>query len=140
MKNNFLYFQKRANYIINLFLIVSFLYFWNSSRLNSQETDKKNEILDVNSEESTETFEEVDALPKKAKESAEKKQSLEELLAVPFNQIKSDEEAKADLLGEKPDSQNNTVRKDGDVKLPPPPEQRKVERKEALFFLWKQAN
>ena len=128
MKNNFLYFQKRANYIINLFFIVSFLYFWHSSKLNSQETDKKNEIIDVNSEESRETFEEVDSLPKKAKESAEKKQSLEELLAVPFNQIKSDEEAKADLLGEKNDSQNNTVRKDGDVKLPPPPEQRKVER------------
>ena len=32
----------------------------------------------------------IDNLPKKVEESAEKKQSLEELLAVPFNQIKSD--------------------------------------------------
>ena len=127
MQKLFFYFLKAANYIPNLVFFASFLYFCQSSKLNSQEISKKKEIVDVNSEESSENFQEAD-LAEKAKESAEKKQTLEELLAVPFNQIKSDEEAKSDLLDNKNDTKNNTLRRDGDVKLPPPPEQRKVER------------
>ena len=63
---------------------------------------------------------------KKASESAEKKQTLEELLAVPFKLIKEekDEELALDEVNKDNKSKNNK----GEVKLPPPPEQRKVER------------
>ena len=63
---------------------------------------------------------------KKAAESAEKKQTLEELLAVPFKLIKEekDEELALDEVNKDNKSKNNK----GEVKLPPPPEQRKVER------------
>ena len=49
-------------------------------------------------------------------------------MKVPFNQIKMEEEAELGLSGENSESEKKSFSKDGDVKLPPPPEQRKVER------------
>ena len=69
-----------------------------------------------------------DPSPEKAAEAAEKKQTLEELLAVPFNQIKQEQEEELGLSGDGSESDKKSKSKDGDVKLPPPPEQRKVER------------
>ena len=68
-----------------------------------------------------------DPSPEKAAASAEKKKSLEELLAVPFNQIKKEQEEEA-LTGDGNGSEGQSTAKKGDVRLPPPPEQRKVER------------
>ena len=68
-----------------------------------------------------------DPSPEKAAASAEKKKSLEELLAVPFNQIKKEQEEEA-LTGDRSGSEGQSTAKKGDVRLPPPPEQRKVER------------
>ena len=68
-----------------------------------------------------------DPSPEKAQEAAEKKQSLEELLAVPFNQLK--EEQALGLGSSEAESSDNVSKRDnGEVKLPPPPQQRKVER------------
>ena len=77
---------------------------------------------------STEESQVEDPSPEKAEEAAEKRQTLEELLAVPFNQIKEEQEEDLGLSaeGQTPDNQNRSS--DGEVKLPPPPEQRKVER------------
>jgi len=63
---------------------------------------------------------------KKAAESAEKKQTLEELLAVPFKLIK--EEKDEELALDEGNKDNKSKNNKGEVKLPPPPEQRKVER------------
>ena len=63
----------------------------------------------------------------RAQEAAEKKQTLEELLAVPFNQIKEDQDL--ELGFSDAESQDNVSKKnEGEVKLPPPPQQRRVER------------
>jgi tetratricopeptide (TPR) repeat protein len=67
-----------------------------------------------------------DPSPEKAEEAAEKKQSLEELLAVPFKLIKEEEEEDLGQGGKNKD--NRSKSNNGEVKLPPPPEQRKVER------------
>ena len=67
-----------------------------------------------------------DPSPEKAEEEAEKKQSLEELLAVPFKLIKEEEEEDLGQGGKNKD--NRSKSNNGEVKLPPPPEQRKVER------------
>ncbi|MBT3214938.1 MAG: primosomal protein [Deltaproteobacteria bacterium] len=70
-----------------------------------------------------------DPSPEKAEESAEKKQTLEELLAVPFNQIKKEQdEEESALSGDGSVAEKLSGSKRGDVKLPPPPEQRRVER------------
>ena len=70
-----------------------------------------------------------DPSPEKVAESAEKKQTLEELLAVPFNQIKKEqEEEESALSGDGSVAEKLSGSKRGDVKLPPPPEQRRVER------------
>ena len=68
-----------------------------------------------------------DPSPEIAAASAEKKKSLEELLAVPFNQLKKEKEEE-DLTENGSASADKNASKKGDVKLPPPPEQRKVER------------
>jgi tetratricopeptide (TPR) repeat protein len=68
-----------------------------------------------------------DPSPVKGAASAEKKKSLEELLAVPFNQIKKEQEEEA-LTGDGNVSEGQSTAKKGDVRLPAPPEQRKVER------------
>ena len=114
-------------------LIICVLCFWQLEKLNGQGIAEDKKTIDGSSaqkeSESKEEIEEmVDASPEKAADSAEKKQTLEELLAVPFNQIKLDEEAELGLSDEENLSDEQVVRKDGDVKLPPPPEQRKVER------------
>ena len=67
-----------------------------------------------------------DPSPEKAEEAAEKKQSLEELLAVPFKLIKEEEDEDLGQGGKNKD--NRSKSNNGEVKLPPPPEQRKVER------------
>jgi hypothetical protein len=70
-----------------------------------------------------------DPSPEKVAESAEKKQTLEELLAVPFNQIKKEQdEEESALSGDGSVAEKLSGSKRGDVKLPPPPEQRRVER------------
>lgn len=70
-----------------------------------------------------------DPSPEKAEESAEKKQTLEELLSVPFNQTKKEqEEEESALSGDGSVAEKLSGSKRGDVKLPPPPEQRRVER------------
>ena len=98
-------------------LIICLLMFCNGASAVAQEANV-----------STDESRVEDPSPEKAEEAAEKRQTLEELLAVPFNQIK--EEQEEDLVlsaeGETPDNQNRSS--DGEVKLPPPPEQRKVER------------
>ena len=68
-----------------------------------------------------------DPSPEKAEEAAEKKQSLEELLAVPFKLIKEEEDDE-DLGQGGKNKDNRSKSNNGEVKLPPPPEQRKVER------------
>ena len=77
---------------------------------------------------STDESQVEDPSPEKAEEAAEKRQTLEELLAVPFDQIKEEQEGELGLSAdeETPDNQNRSS--EGEVKLPPPPEQRKVER------------
>jgi len=110
MKKNFF---SGTSVTIYTFLLIFPLYFWFQGKTYGQENPEKEEI--------------VDASPERAAESAEKKQSLEELLAVPFNQIKSEKEAELEADGNA-DPDKKIIRKDGDVKLPPPPEQRKVER------------
>ena len=67
-----------------------------------------------------------DPSPEKAEEAAEKKQSLEELLSVPFKLIKEEEDE--DLGQDVKNRDNKSKSNKGEVKLPPPPEQRKVER------------
>ena len=67
-----------------------------------------------------------DPSPEKAEEAAEKKQSLEELLAVPFKLIKEDQDEDLGQGGK--NKYNKSKSNNGEVKLPPPPEQRKVER------------
>ena len=67
-----------------------------------------------------------DPSPEKAEEAAEKKQSLEELLAVPFKLIKEEEDEDLGQGGKDEDYKSKSSK--GEVKLPPPPEQRKVER------------
>ena len=98
-------------------LIICLLMFCNGASAVAQEANV-----------STDESQVEDPSPEKAEEAAEKRQTLEELLAVPFDQIKEEQEKELGLStdGETPDKQSS--RSDGEVKLPPPPEQRKVER------------
>jgi hypothetical protein len=96
-------------------LIICFLTFYFGENASAQETsDGKDESQVENPS------------PEKAEEAAEKKQSLEELLAVPFKLIKEEEDEDLGQDGEKKDNKSKSNK--GEVKLPPPPEQRKVER------------
>ncbi len=97
-------------------LIICFLTFYFGENASAQETS------DVKDESQVE-----DPSPEKAEEAAEKKQSLEELLAVPFKLIKEEEEDE-DLGQDGKNKDNKSKSNKGEVKLPPPPEQRKVER------------
>ena len=96
-------------------LIICFLTFYFGENASAQETS------DVKDESQVE-----DPSPEKAEEAAEKKQSLEELLSVPFKLIKEEEDEDLGQDGEKKDNKSKSNK--GEVKLPPPPEQRKVER------------
>ena len=98
-------------------LIICLLMFCNGASAVAQEANVSRDESQVE-----------DPSPEKAEEAAEKRQTLEELLAVPFDQIKEEQEEDLELTTdeETPDNQNRSS--DGEVKLPPPPEQRKVER------------
>ena len=96
-------------------LIICFLTFYFAENASAQETS------DVKDESQVEN-----PSPEKAEEAAEKKQSLEELLAVPFKLIKEEKDEDLGKDGKKKDNKSKSNK--GEVKLPPPPEQRKVER------------
>ena len=96
-------------------LIICFLTFYFGENASAQETSDSKDESQVE-----------DPSPEKAEEAAEKKQSLEELLAVPFKLIKEEED---EDLGQGGNNKDNISKSNnGEVKLPPPPEQRKVER------------
>ena len=96
-------------------LIICFLTFYFGENASAQETSDGKDESQVE-----------DPSPEKAEEAAEKKQSLEELLAVPFKLIKEEKDEDLGQGGEKKDNKSKSNK--GEVKLPPPPEQRKVER------------
>jgi len=96
-------------------LIICFLTFYFGENASAQETSDGKDESQVE-----------DPSPEKAEEAAEKKQSLEELLAVPFKLIKEEEDEDLEQDGKNKD--NKSKSNNGEVKLPPPPEQRKVER------------
>ena len=96
-------------------LIICFLTFYFGENASAKETSDGKDESQVE-----------DPSPEKAEEAAEKKQSLEELLAVPFKLIKEEQDEDLGQGGENKD--NKSKSNNGEVKLPPPPEQRKVER------------
>jgi hypothetical protein len=96
-------------------LIICFLTFYFGENAPAQEASDGKDESQVE-----------DPSPEKAEEAAEKKQSLEELLAVPFKLIKEEEDEDLGQGGENKDNKSKSNK--GEVKLPPPPEQRKVER------------
>ncbi len=96
-------------------LIICFLTFYFGENASAQETSDGKDESQVE-----------DPSPEKAEEAAEKKQSLEELLAVPFKLIKEEKDEDLGKDGKKKDNKSKSNK--GEVKLPPPPEQRKVER------------
>ena len=96
-------------------LIICFLTFYFGENASAQETSDGKDESQVE-----------DPSPEKAEEAAEKKQSLEELLAVPFKLIKEEKDEDLGKDGENKDNKSKSNK--GEVKLPPPPEQRKVER------------
>ena len=96
-------------------LIICFLTFYFGENASAQEASDGKDESQVE-----------DPSPEKAEEAAEKKQSLEELLAVPFKLIKEEEDEDLEQDGKNKD--NKSKSNNGEVKLPPPPEQRKVER------------
>ena len=96
-------------------LIICFLTFYFGENASAKETSDGKDESQVE-----------DPSPEKAEEAAEKKQSLEELLAVPFKLIKEEEDEDLGQGGKDEDYKSKSSK--GEVKLPPPPEQRKVER------------
>ena len=98
-------------------LIICLLMFCNGASAVAQEANVSRDESQVE-----------DPSPEKAEESAEKRQTLEELLAVPFDQIKEEQEGDLELTTDEETPYNQNRSSDGEVKLPPPPEQRKVER------------
>ena len=73
-----------------VFGIFIFMTFYILTGLHAQDHEKGKIDQDLNSE-SEDEISAQDPSPEKAQEAAEKKQSLEELLAVPFNQIKEEQ-------------------------------------------------
>ena len=96
-------------------LIICFLTFYFGENASAKETSDGKDESQVE-----------DPSPEKAEEAAEKKQSLEELLAVPFKLIKEEQDEDLGQGGKNKD--NKSKSNNGEVNLPPPPEQRKVER------------
>jgi len=96
-------------------LIICFLTFYFGENASAKETSDGKDESQVE-----------DPSPEKAEEAAEKKQSLEELLGVPFKLIKEEQDEDLGQGGKNKD--NKSKSNNGEVKLPPPPEQRKVER------------
>ena len=114
MKNNKFFGAEVSLYSLLIICLLSFLFI---DKLNAQESPATSDQAQVE-----------DLSPEKAAESAEKKQTLEELLAVPFNQIKKEQEEELELSGDGSVAEKLSGSNKGDVKLPPPPEQRRVER------------
>ena len=115
MKNNKFFGAEVSLYSLLIICLLSFLFI---DKLNAQESPATSDQAQME-----------DPSPEKAAESAEKKQTLEELLAVPFNQIKKEqEEEELALSGDGSVAKKLSGSNKGDVKLPPPPEQRRVER------------
>ena len=109
--------------VFYIFIFLNFCYF---SVLYAQDIDESNIGQDSNSI-SQDDISVEEPSTERAQEAAEKKQTLEELLAVPFNQIKEDQDL--ELGFSDAESQDNVSKKnEGEVKLPPPPQQRRVER------------
>ena len=106
-----------SGYLASLFsfLIICFLTFYFGENASAKETSDGKDESQVE-----------DPSPEKAEEAAEKKQSLEELLAVPFKLIKEEQDEDLGQGGKNKDNKSKSNK--GEVKLPPPPEQRKVER------------
>ena len=98
-------------------LIICLLMFCNGASAVAQEANVSRDESQVE-----------DPSPEKAEEAAEKRQTLEELLAVPFDQIKEEQEGELGLSADEETPEDQSSSSDGEVKLPPPPEQRKVER------------
>ena len=98
-------------------LIICLLMFCNGASAVAQEANVSRDESQVE-----------DPSPEKAEEAAEKRQTLEELLAVPFDQIKEEQEEDLGLSAEGETPDNQKISSEGEVKLPSPPEQRKVER------------
>ena len=98
-------------------LIICLLMFCNGASAVAQEANVSRDESQVE-----------DPSPEKAEETAEKRQTLEELLAVPFDQIKEEQEEELGLSTDEETPEDQSSSSDGEVKLPPPPEQRKVER------------
>ena len=119
--------KKCSEYLLHkVFCIFIFLNFCYSSVLYAQDTDESNTGQDLNIE-SQDDISVQEPSTERAQEAAEKKQTLEELLAVPFNQIKEDQDL--ELGFSDAESQDNVSKKnEGEVRLPPPPQQRRVER------------
>lgn len=71
-----------------------------------------------------------DPSPQAAEQAEGKRRSLEELLAVPFQQLKEMQQAEYGEIEPLPGEDNATVTRSeaGDIRLPPPPEQGKHER------------
>ena len=70
-------------------LIICLLMFCNGASVFAQESSTG---LGLKSKVSAEESQVEDPSPEKAEEAAEKRQTLEELLAIPFNQIKEEQE------------------------------------------------
>ncbi len=119
--------SKFSEYLLHkVFCIFIFLNFCYFSVLYAQDTSESNIGQDLNSE-SQDDISVQEPSTERAQEAAEKKQTLEELLAVPFNQIKEDQDL--ELGFSDAESQDNVSKKnEGEVRLPPPPQQRRVER------------
>ena len=98
--------------VFGIFIILTFYIL---TGLHAQDHEECKIDLDLNSE-SEDEISAQDPSPEKAKEAAEKKQSLEELLAVPFNQIK-EEQALELGFSEAESSDNVSKRDEGEVKL-----------------------
>ena len=106
-----------------IFIFFIFCYFTGLYAQENYEGDTGN---DLNSESEDDNYVREPSTDK-AQEAAEKKQTLEELLAVPFNQIKEEQDLELSI-SDAGSSDNVSKNNDGEVKLPPPPQQRKVER------------
>ena len=105
-----------------VFGIFIFLTFYIMTVLYAQDTQEGKIGQDLNRD-SEDEISAQDPSPEIAQEAAEKKQSLEELLAVPFNQIKEERDLELGL-SDAESSDNISIKNDGEVKLPPPPQHR----------------
>jgi len=106
-----------AEALLYALMIICLLMFCNGANAVAQEANVSRDESQVK-----------DPSPANAEEAAEKRQTLEELLAVPFDQIKEEQEEELGLSTDEETPEGQSRGSNGEVKLPPPPEQRKVER------------